>query len=110
MSGHHNFNELRAELQAKPGYTAMAEQARRELASELAAYEAQDGSAELVFTAIYQIDDNGEWFVHVPDLPGCHSQGSSLESARSNIIEAIALCLEVDPAVILLRDDVRSSS
>lgn len=36
------------------------------------------------------------WFVaHVPDLPGCVSQGESIEDALSNIVDAIGGVLEV---------------
>ncbi len=36
----------------------------------------------------------GGFVGHVPDLPGCWSQGSTLEELRENIAEAIAGCLE----------------
>jgi predicted RNase H-like HicB family nuclease len=40
-------------------------------------------------------DEDGIWIAECPSIPGCVSQGSSREEARSNIREAIALCLEV---------------
>jgi predicted RNase H-like HicB family nuclease len=36
------------------------------------------------------------WSVSCMDLPGCHSQGDSREEALANILEAIALWLEVE--------------
>ena len=38
--------------------------------------------------------DNAGYYVYCPDLPGCQSQGDSLEEAVANIREAIALYLE----------------
>ena len=36
----------------------------------------------------------GGYVVYCPSLPGCYSQGDSVEDALSNIKEAIQLCLE----------------
>lgn len=40
--------------------------------------------------------DERDW-IHVwcPDLPGCHSQGKTIEEAKANIKEAIEAFLEV---------------
>ena len=40
--------------------------------------------------------DERDW-IHVwcPDLPGCHSQGKTIEEAKANITEAIEGYLEV---------------
>ena len=43
---------------------------------------------------IYQ-EETGGFSVVCPSLPGCHSQGGTLDEALSNIREAIELCLEV---------------
>jgi predicted RNase H-like HicB family nuclease len=43
---------------------------------------------------IYQEETSG-FSVVCPSLPGCHSQGESLEEALANIREAIELCPEV---------------
>ncbi|MBI3338085.1 type II toxin-antitoxin system HicB family antitoxin [Candidatus Saccharibacteria bacterium] len=40
----------------------------------------------------------GGFSVWVPDLPGCASQGETLEEALKNIKEAIELYLEDSPA------------
>lgn len=45
------------------------------------------------FTSI--IEEDGEWFVaYSPEIPSANGQGRSLEDARENLAEAIALILE----------------
>lgn len=46
------------------------------------------------FTAVFQEEKDGGYSVWVPDLPGCASQGETLEEALANIKEAIGLYLE----------------
>lgn len=46
------------------------------------------------FEAIFSPQDEGGFTVEVPDLPGCISEGDTLEEAERNIQEAIALYLE----------------
>lgn len=38
------------------------------------------------------------WLASVPALPGCYTQGQSIEQARERIREAIAALLDVDEA------------
>jgi len=38
--------------------------------------------------------DNFGYYVYCPELPGCHSQGDSVEKALENIREAIELYIE----------------
>ena len=45
------------------------------------------------FSVIIERDSAG-YYAYCPDLPGCQSQGDSMEEAVSNIREAIALYLE----------------
>jgi predicted RNase H-like HicB family nuclease len=45
-------------------------------------------------TVIMERDPDGGFIASVPELPGCHSQGDSIEELRTNIREAIALYLE----------------
>ena len=40
-------------------------------------------------------DEDGVWIAECPAIPGCVSQGATLDRAVANIGEAIALCLEV---------------
>ena len=49
---------------------------------------------------VHQAEEGGFW-VEVPALPGCYSQGESVEDALGNVQEAIELYLEV------LRDEGR---
>ena len=47
------------------------------------------------FTAVYQ--RCGEWWAaHVAELPGANTQGATLNEARENLREAVALILEVN--------------
>lgn len=46
------------------------------------------------YQAVFQEETEGGFSVWVPDLPGCASQGETLEEALSNIKEAIELYLE----------------
>lgn len=39
-------------------------------------------------------DENGEWCASVPSLPGCYSQGDTIEETLANIKEAIDLHIE----------------
>ena len=44
---------------------------------------------------IIEPDENGGFVASCPSLPGCHSQGETLEEAIANIREAIELYVEV---------------
>ena len=46
------------------------------------------------YTVILQRESDGGYVVSVPALPGCVSQGDSLEEALRNIEEAIELYIE----------------
>lgn len=46
------------------------------------------------YQAVFQEETEGGFSVWVPDLPGCASQGETLEEALENIKEAIGLYLE----------------
>ena len=46
------------------------------------------------FKVVLQEAEEGGYIVSCPDLPGCHSQGGSMDEALENIKEAIAGCLE----------------
>jgi len=46
------------------------------------------------FKVILEPDETGGYVVSCPSLPGCYSQGDTIEEALENIKEAIALCLE----------------
>ena len=48
----------------------------------------------LSYTVFYEQAPEGGFVAHVPALPGCHTQGDSMEETESNVKEAIALYLE----------------
>jgi len=51
---------------------------------------------------VHEAEEGGFW-VEVPALPGCYSQGESVEETLGNVREAIELYLEV------LRDEGRDT-
>jgi antitoxin HicB len=46
------------------------------------------------FKVILEPDETGGYVVSCPSLPGCYTQGETIEEALENIKEVIALCLE----------------
>jgi predicted RNase H-like HicB family nuclease len=46
-------------------------------------------------TAVFEHTEDGWWVVSVPEIPGAHSQGRTLEEAREMIKDAVRLLLEV---------------
>ncbi len=48
----------------------------------------------MLMKVVFEPSDEGGYTVYVPALPGCISEGNSLEDARVNIREAIELYLE----------------
>ncbi len=47
---------------------------------------------ENCFTAVFEQDDDW-WIAYVEELPGANTQGRTLEEARANLKEAVALVL-----------------
>ncbi len=47
------------------------------------------------YTIVIHEDPDGSYWAEVPALPGCYSQGESIEELKINIREAIAGVLEV---------------
>ena len=51
------------------------------------------------FTAVYERD--GEWWIgYVEELPGANTQGATLDEARENLKEAVALLLEANRELV----------
>ena len=48
----------------------------------------------LSYSVIYEEAPEGGYVVRVPSLPGCHTQGETIEEAEKNAKEAISLYLE----------------
>jgi antitoxin HicB len=46
------------------------------------------------YSVFYEQAAEGGYVASVPALPGCHTQGETLEEAECNVKEAIALYLE----------------
>lgn len=47
------------------------------------------------FTAVFEQD--GDWWIgYVEELPGAHTQGQTLDEARENLKEAVALIIEAN--------------
>src|SRR6202163_2726562 len=51
---------------------------------------------DLTFNLEFQRDEESGWFVvHVVELPGCVSQGATIEEAKANIANALESYMEV---------------
>jgi predicted RNase H-like HicB family nuclease len=48
----------------------------------------------MLLKVLFEPSDEGGFTVYVPALPGCVSEGDTLDEARANIREAIELYLE----------------
>jgi predicted RNase H-like HicB family nuclease len=48
------------------------------------------------FTAVFERAEEGGYVAFVEEVPGAVSQGETLEEARENLKEALALMLEVN--------------
>ncbi len=46
------------------------------------------------YTAIFEAKSDGGYHASCPSLPGCHSQGDTLDEAVANLRDAIAVYLE----------------
>ena len=46
------------------------------------------------YTATFEAQPDGGYHASCPSLPGCHSEGDTLEESVANIREAIAVYLE----------------
>ena len=48
------------------------------------------------FDVVIERDEEGLYVGSVPQLPGCHTQGRSLDELMERMREAVELCLEVE--------------
>ncbi len=53
----------------------------------------------MLLKVFFEPSEEGGYTVYVPALPGCISEGDTLEEARENIREALALYLESEEEV-----------
>lgn len=63
---------------------------------------------ELQFKVLIEQDEDGMYIASVPELPGCYTQGKTLEQVRTRIKEAIELVLEADKEI--KKEKIESSS
>ncbi len=49
---------------------------------------------EATFDVMVLQDESGGYIAFVPELPGCHTQGDSMEELSRNVKEAVELYLE----------------
>lgn len=49
----------------------------------------------MVYRIIIEKGEDFGYVVHCPAIPGCHSQGNTMEEAIENIKDAIKACLSV---------------
>ncbi len=57
---------------------------------------------------ILEEQEEGGYTVYVPSLPGCISQGETIDEAVANIKEAIGLYLEADEnEIVIYKDNVK---
>jgi len=49
------------------------------------------------FKAIVHAEEEGGYWTEVPDLPGCFTQGDTLDEVYHNLIEAISCHLDLAP-------------
>lgn len=56
---------------------------------------------------VHKAGEGGFW-AEVPSIPGCATQGESMEEIEVNVREAIEACLsvEIDPPLLQLDDQV----
>lgn len=47
-----------------------------------------------VFNVLLERDEDGVYVATVPELPGCHTQGRSLDELEKRVREAVLLYLE----------------
>ena len=54
---------------------------------------------QLELTAVFRKDPEGGYAAYVEELPGANTQGETLDEARANLREAVALIIESNRAL-----------
>ncbi|HEX4965701.1 MAG TPA: type II toxin-antitoxin system HicB family antitoxin [Thermoanaerobaculia bacterium] len=57
-------------------------------------------AAQSRFKAIVHAEAEGGYWAEIPELPGCFTQGDTLDEIYRNLPEAIACHLDLDPAEV----------
>jgi predicted RNase H-like HicB family nuclease len=55
---------------------------------------------QAAFKAVIHTEAEGGYWAEVPDLPGCFTQGDTLDEVYRNLIDAIACHLDVEAASV----------
>jgi predicted RNase H-like HicB family nuclease len=58
--------------------------------------EPQRSPMKTTYKAVVHEEAEGGYWAEVPELPGCFTQGETLDALYQNLIEAIACHLDVD--------------
>jgi predicted RNase H-like HicB family nuclease len=53
-------------------------------------------SVAMTLTAVFEPAEEGGFIAYVEELPGANTQGETLEEARANLLDAVALLLETN--------------
>lgn len=61
------------------------------------------------FQVILERDGSGWWLARIPAMPGCHTQGKSIDQALHRVREALALWVD-DADRAILEPDIRLPS
>jgi antitoxin HicB len=80
-----------------PEAKAVAEAVCRRYDQESYGVQKRSGDSKMKtmdFKVVLEPDPDGGYVVTCPTLPGCYSQGESVDAALKNIREAIELCIE----------------
>ncbi|MBE7443773.1 MAG: type II toxin-antitoxin system HicB family antitoxin [Planctomycetia bacterium] len=63
----------------------------------------------MIYRVIIEKGEDFGYIVHCPAIPGCHSQGNTIEEAIENIKDAIKACLvTLDKELIAKTQEVAS--
>lgn len=53
--------------------------------------------SDAYFTVVLEQDEEGFYVATASDIPGCYTQGKTVQQALERIKEAIEVCLEAEP-------------
>jgi predicted RNase H-like HicB family nuclease/DNA-binding XRE family transcriptional regulator len=60
------------------------------------------------YRAVYERERDGRWTVELPDVPGCHTYGRTIDQARARLREALSLFVpERTAAAAEFAEDIR---
>jgi len=59
------------------------------------------------YTVTFERDESGRWVAEVPAVPGCYTQGRTIDQARDRIREALGLFIGERAARVVLLDEVK---